>query len=302
MTSVCTDPCDNIWLASGSADRLIKLWDVAEGRLLLTLTGHVGTVKSLAASARHPYLFSAGDDKQVKQWDLTVNQATRSFHGHLHGCTSVKVHPALDLILSASRDGTAKLWDMRTARCIHTLAHGSDAVHSVAVNDADPQIATASADCRIKLWDIRSGTCTVTMTHHKKGVRALCFPRHEHTIGSAGGDSVKRYSLPTGRYLHDMERIDSISFYNTLDINAEGIAVGGTDDGCLSFWDWPSGKLINSVRAPVQPGSLECEAGILDVCFDQTGLRVFTGEVDKTIKVYKEVDLLDDGATSHAEM
>eukprot|EP01031_Cornospumella_fuschlensis_P044059 gene44059-53865_t len=73
------DP-SNDFFATGSADRTIKIWDLAkccagaEDGLKLTLTGHVHTVRGLAFSPRHPYLFSAGEDKQVKCWDLEHNK------------------------------------------------------------------------------------------------------------------------------------------------------------------------------------------------------------------------------------
>lgn len=64
----------NEWFATGSADRTIKIWDLASGNLKLTLTGHSHTVRGLSISARSPYLFSCGEDKTVKCWDLERNE------------------------------------------------------------------------------------------------------------------------------------------------------------------------------------------------------------------------------------
>ena len=44
----------------------VQIWDLASGTLKLTLTGHLNTIRGLAVSPRHPYLFSAGEDKMVK--------------------------------------------------------------------------------------------------------------------------------------------------------------------------------------------------------------------------------------------
>ena len=66
---VAFDP-QNQWFVTGSADRTIKVWDLAkcsagaQGGLKLTLTGHVGAVRGLAVSPRSAYAFSAGDDKK----------------------------------------------------------------------------------------------------------------------------------------------------------------------------------------------------------------------------------------------
>lgn len=66
----------NEWFATGAADRIIKIWDLATGQLKVSLTGHVSTVRGLAVSARHPYLFSCGEDRQVKCWDLEYNKVS----------------------------------------------------------------------------------------------------------------------------------------------------------------------------------------------------------------------------------
>ena len=66
----------NEWFATGSADRTVKIWDLASGTLKLTLTGHISTVRGVASSDRHPYLFSCGEDKQVKCWDLEQNKVS----------------------------------------------------------------------------------------------------------------------------------------------------------------------------------------------------------------------------------
>jgi len=62
VRSVAVEP-GNKWFATGAGDRVIKIWDLASGELKLSLTGHISTVRGLAVSARHPYLFSCGEDK-----------------------------------------------------------------------------------------------------------------------------------------------------------------------------------------------------------------------------------------------
>ena len=56
---------NNEWFASGGADRIIKIWDLAKGTLRLSLTGHISAVRAVKISNRHPFLFSGGEDKQV---------------------------------------------------------------------------------------------------------------------------------------------------------------------------------------------------------------------------------------------
>lgn len=130
----------NEWFATGSADRIIKIWDLASGKLKVSLTGHISSVRGLAFSHRHPYLFSCGEDKQVKCWDLEYNKVIRHYHGHLSAIYSIALHPTIDVLLTAGRDATARVWDMRTKANVHTLVGHSNTVASVICQSSEPQV------------------------------------------------------------------------------------------------------------------------------------------------------------------
>lgn len=169
----------NMWFATGSADRTIKIWDLASSELKVTLTGHISTVRGVAVSPRHPYLFSCGEDKTVKCWDLETNKVIRHYHGHLSGVNALALHPALDLLVTGGRDASVRVWDMRTRANVHTLTGHTDAVMSVAAQAPDPQVISGSMDKMVRLWDLAAGKCATTLTHHKKGVRAIALHERE---------------------------------------------------------------------------------------------------------------------------
>jgi WD40 repeat protein len=59
---------DNKTLASGSADKAVKLWDVPTRQELATLKGHDDEVTSVAFSPDGKTLASGSVDKTVKLW------------------------------------------------------------------------------------------------------------------------------------------------------------------------------------------------------------------------------------------
>jgi WD40 repeat protein len=56
-------------LASGGADFAVKLWDVATGRLLVTLEWHLGPVRGVAFAPDGDRLASASADGAIRLWD-----------------------------------------------------------------------------------------------------------------------------------------------------------------------------------------------------------------------------------------
>ncbi|CAA0842589.1 Protein pleiotropic regulatory locus 1 [Striga hermonthica] len=286
VRSVAVDPSNN-WFCTGSADRTIKIWDLASGRLKLTLTGHIDQVRGLAISSKHTYMFSAGDDKLVKCWDLEQNKVIRSYHGHLSGVYCLALHPTIDILFTGGRDSVCRVWDIRSKMQIHALSGHENTVCSVFTRPTDPQVVTGSHDSTIKLWDLRYGKTMATLTHHKKSVRAMALHPKEDCFVSASAENIKKFKLPKGEFMHNM-LTQQKTIINSAAVNEEGVLATAGDNGSLWFWDWTSGHNFQQAQTIVQPGSLDSEAGIYAITYDVTGSRLITCEADKTIKMWKE--------------
>lgn len=284
----------NQWFASGAGDRTIKIWDLASGTLKLTLTGHISTVRGLAVSPRHPYLFSCGEDKMVKCWDLETNKVIRHYHGHLSGVYTLALHPTLDVLCTGGRDGVVRVWDMRTRSNIHVLGGHKGTVSSIATQATDPQIISSSLDSTIRMYDLAAGKTMGVLTHHKKGVRDLAIHPTEYTFASASPGQIKQWLCPKGDFMQNFEGHNSI--VNNICVNEDNVLFSGGDNGSVAFWDWKTGHRFQYEDSIAQPGSLDAEAGIMSATFDLTGLRLITGEADKTIKVWRQDESATEGS------
>src|SRR5688572_8016982 len=70
---------DKKFLASGSFDSTIKIWDVESGRELRSLSGHLGAIKALVWSPDGKWLASGGNDKTLRVWDVNSGLETAKF-------------------------------------------------------------------------------------------------------------------------------------------------------------------------------------------------------------------------------
>lgn len=287
IRSLCVEP-ENSWFASGSVDSTIKVWDLALLDLKLTLTGHIMAVRGLAISDRHPYMFSCSEDKTIKCWDLEKNKVIRDFYGHLSGVYCLDIHPQLDVIVSGGRDSSVRVWDMRTRVAVQVMTGHESNVLNVRTRAVDPQVVSSSSDRTIRLWDIVAGKSVETLTNHSKSVRSMALSGFENSFVTGSSGEIKKWGFPKGVYIEDFEASEGI--INTLSVNDDGVCFAGGDDGSMRFFDYQSGLKTQEEWATSIPGTKAGEGGIFASTFDKTGLRLITGEGDKSIKIWGNDD------------
>ncbi|KAI8710889.1 NACHT domain-containing protein [Fusarium sp. LHS14.1] len=123
VTSVAFS-ADGRWLASGSHDETVKIWDAATGVCVQTLEGHGGSVSSVAFSADGQRLTSGSHDETVKIWDAATGVCVQTLEGHSGWVRSVAFSADGQRLASGSHDETVKIWDAATGACVQMLNVG----------------------------------------------------------------------------------------------------------------------------------------------------------------------------------
>lgn len=101
---------DGRTLASGSADKTIKVWDVAQGNILKAFAGHAEEIRSLAFSTDGHTLASSSNDETVKLWSLDTGAILGNLVGHGKTVWDVAFSPDGQQVVSAGSDTTLKMW------------------------------------------------------------------------------------------------------------------------------------------------------------------------------------------------
>lgn len=149
-------------LVSGAADASLIVWDIATGKKLHTLRGHLRGVQDLAidpwtysSNAAFVTVFSAGSDREIRRWELSAALAKEIGEEPVteHETSVYRILFDADGDLwTASADGTVKcLGRERGWKSEMVLGH-ADFVRDLVVDEKGGWIVTGGRDEEIKVW------------------------------------------------------------------------------------------------------------------------------------------------------
>jgi hypothetical protein len=191
VSSVAYSP-DGWYIASGSLDNTIRIWNAESGRELRTLSGHSDTVRSVAYSPDGRYLASGSDDRTIRIWDAESGQELRRLSGHSGLVLSVAYSPDRRYIASGSDDNTIMIWDAESDRGPRRLLGHSSRVYSLVYSPDGRYIASGSEDKTVRIWDAESGSELRTFPGHYGGVWSVAYSPDGRYIASGSVDRTIR--------------------------------------------------------------------------------------------------------------
>jgi len=148
-------------LASGAADRFLKVHAVADGGSVKSFEGHTGHVLGVAWQANGRRLASAGADGAVKIWDFVTGEQQRSIAVGTKEVSAIRFVDALEEALAASGVPAIRLVNAATAAVVREYPNPGDFVQSLAV--AGPFVAAGGQDGRLRIWNLATAAATHTI-------------------------------------------------------------------------------------------------------------------------------------------
>ncbi|KAG8739793.1 hypothetical protein FRC10_005176 [Ceratobasidium sp. 414] len=111
VRAVAASPQGGKWLATGSTDEIIKVWDLRRRKEIGRLVQHQGSITHLSFPSRS-HLLSASEDGTLGLFSSRDWVLLRTLKGHKGKVNDVAVHPSGKLALSVGKDRTLRMWDM----------------------------------------------------------------------------------------------------------------------------------------------------------------------------------------------
>jgi WD40 repeat protein len=240
---------DGRTLASGSADRTVRIWDAKAGKCLHVLAEHRGAINCLAVSPDGKQLVSGGKDGLPLLWRLTANPVAIALDGHEAAITNVTFSSDGQWLATADGDGALQLWSALDGSSRATLTGHEGAILAMQMTPNGGTLVTGAADGLVRLWDVPTGRLHNTLAaHDSEPVPALAISPEGDLLAAAAGKATYLYRLPTGQPLGVL--LGHREGVNCLAFSPDGqILLGGGADHEVLTWRISDAHLLHRVEA-----------------------------------------------------
>ena len=245
----------------------IGIFDAITGGQVATLSGHTGSVKSLAFSPDGTLLVSGGVDLSVKLWDVQTGGVVKTFWGVSYWVTSVSISPDRTMIASGCQNGEIYLWNVRAGVCFCVLCGHTKRVNSVSFSPINYQLLiSASHDNTVLLWSVDNHQ--IGLPHEGKGVNFSSDGTH---FVSWGEQYATVRNSDSGVVVAKLE-VSSDDFHCCCFSQNDKLVAGGAGS-TIYVWDITNSSphLIRTLVGHTQDIiSLVFPSSLISVSYDQT--------------------------------
>lgn len=263
-------------LLSASTDRMIKLWDIDEKRLISDLGTHKDMARTALFMPDGLHALTAGDDGEIVLRSLTDGAMQHVFAaGENGGVNKLAISPDGRRAVSGHQTGTVIVWDVENSTVLHVLTGHGWSISSAAVSPDGRSALTSSIDGELRLWDIEAGRLLRRWQGHERGAYGAVFTADGHHAFTGSGDyTIKLWDLDTFKEAKRFTGHSGTVYALTLSSDGKQL-LSGSLDGSARLWDTAAGEEI----ALFDPGT----GPIHSVAFASDG-SVLTGGIDRTIR------------------
>lgn len=265
---------DGNWLAVGTGDGDLHIWDAESGRPHRRWPAHRGEICGLCWSPDSLQLASIGLEGELRVWRLDAEAPITQLTDQVLTCVDFDGQGRL---VTGALDGSVQLWNPDTGERLGRREALTDRINVVACS-AGGRVAVAGAEGKLELL-AGADLPPQSLPGHGDWITALAVRPDGQRLASAGDDGLIR--------LWDCERrveLAALAGHSApvaaLSLSAAGdLLASGAFDGTVRLWDMDSGAELQTFVGHLGP--------VRGVEVDPRGQWVFSCGEDGTVRRWR---------------
>ncbi|MGB0384129.1 MAG: AAA-like domain-containing protein [Ardenticatenaceae bacterium] len=221
--SVAWSPYGQKIVISSIRDRSARIWEVASGQLLQTLSGDFEAINSVAWRSDGEQVVTGHLDGTLRIWDAATGSPLQRLTGHLSAISSLAWSPDSQKLLTGHWDGSIQVCEVPTLRpfdklsasqaegtattCVlrikgHKADPHSNIVWSVAWSPDGQQVLSGSNDHSARIWNATTGDLLHTLPSEGAIFSVAWHPNGQQVLTGSNDHSARIWKAATGDLLH----------------------------------------------------------------------------------------------------
>ncbi len=140
------------WLASGGADKTVKLWNLETGSGRRTYRNNPDFVSALAFAPDGGTFAAGGLDGSIRLLQTASARSQRTLTGHAARITHLAFSASGDLLASAAEDGSVRLRGLKRTRVYWSLGGLDKGAKALAFSGDGHALFTGGQDGTVRIW------------------------------------------------------------------------------------------------------------------------------------------------------
>lgn len=240
ILSIALSP-DGHWMATGSRDKTIKVFDTRTLNEVQSLLGHNGDVTTLSFSPDSKFLISGSKDKTMILWDFMKGVDLHQYAGHTKRINAVAFSHDSRLLASASDDKTIRIWEADNSEKSTSILTSVTAVTAVEFTPDGRFLGSAMEDNKFYIWKLKDNSIVDLNlgygVQHTAPIRYLKFADNGKLFTCADDQTVKywnwgfpilaisNFRLEDSNGNHKIEGTEKVSVLFDLENSGDGDAL-----------------------------------------------------------------------------
>jgi WD40 repeat protein len=151
-------------IATGSADKFVKVWTIPDGKFVKSFEGHTHHVLDVGWMADGKLLASAGADNTVKVWDFDKGEQARTVNAHAKQVTRLLFIGKKAEFITCGGDNQVKAFNATNGGQVRTYGPAStDFVYAIGSSTDGGVVASGGQDGVVRVYNGTNGQMTKTL-------------------------------------------------------------------------------------------------------------------------------------------
>ncbi|CEG73450.1 hypothetical protein RMATCC62417_08829 [Rhizopus microsporus] len=228
------------FLASGSSDEIIRLYDVKKRKEYGSLGGHhSGDITDIKFHGK--YMLSASEDHTINLWRTKDWEYLKTLKGHKAKVNSMAIHPTGKIALSVGTDRCAIVWNLMTGKKASINKLGRDEGMIVLWNTTGDKYAIMF-DKKINVYNVSDAQVATTMSHTSKfhTIKYFVLNDEEYLISGHEDKIIRIWNL-SGECIKEIKghklRVKALT---VIKCDEKTLCASASSDGVVKCWDLES--------------------------------------------------------------